>query len=305
VFLAAAAASAATLLMLAPVIVRKLDFSFDRPLYKELLRFGLPLIPAGLASMVVQVIDRPILMALTSGAAVGIYTANYKLGIFMQMVVNMFDMAWRPFILPRGDEPGVKKLIARVLTYFCAGGAFVVLAVSLFIKDLVALPLMGGKPLIHPSYWPGLPIVPVVLLGYFFNGVYYNFLAPINLAKRNDLVVIATALGAVVNVAANLLLIPRLDIMGAAWATLAAYFAMALALYALGNQVFPVEYEWPRLARLAGVFAVCGVLARWAADGTAATRAGVLLSLPVLLGAVGFFSPEELAAARRRLSRFA
>ena len=305
VFLAAMAASSATLTMLAPVVAKKLEFKFDRPLHKEMLHFGLPLIPAGIASMVVQVIDRPIMMRMSGDAAVGIYTANYKLGIFMQLIINMFDMAWRPFILPRAESPDVKRLIARVLTYFCAGSAVVVIAVSLFIRDVVALPLLGGKPLIHPDYWSGLPVVPWVLLAYFFNGVYYNFLTPVNLAKRNDLVAVATALGAIVNVAAILILLPRWGIVGAAAATLLAYVVMACVLYFLAQKVYPVDYEWARLTRVAAAFSASGALAWYFWDSPLWSRGLIVLTIPVILAASGFVAEDERAALRRRLARSA
>ncbi|MEJ2618575.1 MAG: oligosaccharide flippase family protein, partial [Ignavibacteriaceae bacterium] len=62
----------------------------NNDLIKMLLKFGLPYFPAGLASMLVQGIDRPILSHLTDLSTVGIYNACYKLGIFMMLFVNMF-----------------------------------------------------------------------------------------------------------------------------------------------------------------------------------------------------------------------
>src|SRR5207237_6961514 len=100
-----------------------------------------------------------ILMKLTNDATVGVYSANYRLGIFMMLVVNMFDAAWRPFFLDHAKSPEAPKLFARVTTLFIAGSGLVVLALSLFIGDLVRLPVMG-RPLIHPDYWSGLPVVP-------------------------------------------------------------------------------------------------------------------------------------------------
>jgi len=305
VFLANLAASSATLTLLTPVIAQKLQLAFDKGLYRSLLRFGLPLIPAGLASMMVQVIDRPILKALTDDAAVGVYQANYRLGFFMMMVVNMFDMAWRPFYLQKARDPQAKELLARVLTYFVLGGSMIVLGLSLFIADIVALPLLGGKPLIHPDYWSGLPIVPVVLLAYLFNGIYINLLAPVTLANRSEFVAYATGLGALVNVAANLFLIPRWGIMGAAAATLAAYAAMAGFLFYLGRGIYPLPYEYRRLARIGiclGTFSLAAMACRPYISSTpswTAFRLGLLAAMPLTLLVTGFFNEEELLVLKR------
>lgn len=116
VFWASAAASAATLALLVPVIASKLRARPDGALGLAMLRFAAPYVPAGLASMAVQVIDRPILLRLTDPATVGVYQANYRLGIFMALAVNMFDAAWRPFFLERAGRPDAPGILARVLT---------------------------------------------------------------------------------------------------------------------------------------------------------------------------------------------
>ncbi|MGH2567689.1 MAG: lipopolysaccharide biosynthesis protein, partial [Bacteroidota bacterium] len=97
VLLANLAASLLTFLVLLKLTGHQLVPKFSSKLYRELLRFGLPYIPAGLAGIALQVIDRPILKALTDDATVGVYQANYRLGVLMMLVVSMFDYAWRPF----------------------------------------------------------------------------------------------------------------------------------------------------------------------------------------------------------------
>ncbi len=103
-----------TLVLLLPTeFFRISHLNFAAKLYTALLKFGLPYIPAGLAAMMVQVIDRPILLALTNESTVGIYQANYRLGIFMMLVVSMYDYAWRPFFLTHANEPDAKQLFCK------------------------------------------------------------------------------------------------------------------------------------------------------------------------------------------------
>lgn len=301
VFLASLLAACASFAMVAPVLMTRLELRFDRELYRKLLRFALPLVPAGLASMMVQVIDRPILKHLTDDSVVGVYQANYRLGILMMMVVNMFDAAWRPFFLQRSTRPDAKELFARVLTYFALGAGLVLLFITFFIEDLVALPLLGGQPLIHRAYWGGLAIVPVVTLGYLFNGLYVNFLAPVTLAKRTDLVAYATATGAVVNISANFLLIPRFGMMGAALATLVAYVAMAAVLYVMGRRVYPIPYEFGRLAHLGACLAALA-FAFYRLPPLMTVKVLLLAALPLTLWATGFFDAAELSALRGAFS---
>jgi O-antigen/teichoic acid export membrane protein len=268
---------------------------------------ALPLVPAGLSSIAVQVIDRPILKFLAGDAAVGLYQANYRLGIFMMMAINMFDAAWRPFFIERAKKTGTPEILARVLTYFVLAASFLLLLIGLFVGPAATLALFKGRPLIHPAYWEGLPIVWVVTLGYLFNGIYINMLAPVTIAKKSRTIAYATALGAAVNVASNFILIPPWGLMGAALATLAAYATMAAALFLMGRSLYPVPYEGRRLMHIAlglafsaGGAYLCGV---GIASGGLFLRFLWLVAFPLTLAATGFLREDEISALKRWASR--
>ncbi|MBI5242146.1 MAG: oligosaccharide flippase family protein [Elusimicrobia bacterium] len=303
VFLASLTASAATLAVLAPVISLKMRPLFLKDLYKELLRFGWPLVPAGLGSMAVQVIDRPILLRLADESTVGIYQASYRLGIFMQLIVNMFDQAWRPFFLQKAKDPDSGAIFGRILTYYAACGFWIVLILSLFIPDIARLSI-GGRAIIHESYWPGLSIVPIVLAAYLLNGIYDNFMASVTLSKRTDVLPWVTLLGAAVKILGTFALVPYWRMMGAAWATFLAYGAMAAALGIIGRRVYPIPYERGRLAHVAlaaaatTAFAYAASLCSSAILWTGARLAAVL-AFPALLYWTHFLSEDE----RRLLDR--
>jgi O-antigen/teichoic acid export membrane protein len=261
IFLAGIVSSAFVLVLLLPHVLKNLSFEWTESLLPALLRFGLPSVPAGLASMMIQVVDRPILKSLSGDAAAGIYQANYRLGIFMMLIVSMFDFAWRPFFLTHAPDPDARKLFARVLTYFCLIATAVFLVLTLFLRDIVTLPLFWGYSLLARPYWAGLWVVPPVLLGYLFLGVYNNFMAGVYIEKRTNVLPGLTFTGAAVNVAANYLLIPRFGMVGAAAATFLAYFIMAVVAYFVVHRFYPVPYEWGRVVKI--VFSAALVVVLW------------------------------------------
>jgi O-antigen/teichoic acid export membrane protein len=309
VFVSGLAASAVTLLALLPTIVRNFSWEFDGSLYAALLKFALPYIPAGLATQAIQVIDRPIMRALTDDATVGIYQANYRLGIFMMLIVQMVDFAWRPFYFSIAGEPNAREVFARTLTYLVLVMTGVFLLLTLFIRDLVAIHLFGHY-LIHPSYWGGLGVVPIVLLGYMFLGISNNFSAGVYIEKKTQYLPVITFIGAGVNIAANYLLIPTMGVLGGAWATLLAYLAMALVLYGVAQRVYPVVYEFGRLLKIAAAAAVIVILfllLPFAAMGTWAAlilKAGLVLLFPGLVVMMKFFEKGEKAFIKELFSRF-
>lgn len=238
-----------TLILLIPTIITNFRLNFHFYLLKRLLKFGLPYLPAGLALMFVQVIDVPILEKLTNVETVGIYKANYKLGIFMMLFVGMFQYAWQPFFLNNSKVENIKEVFAKVLTYFLVVGSFLLILISLFIEDIIKISFLGYH-LIGPKYWAGIPIIPIVLLGYLFNGMYVVFSAGIYIKEKSIYAPIVAGFGAGINILSNFLLIPAYNIIGAALATLFSYLVMALGYYLVTQKYYKINYEYTKVLKI-------------------------------------------------------
>jgi O-antigen/teichoic acid export membrane protein len=243
VFISNLISSFVTFLMLLPILSKNISFKFNKELVKELLKFSIPYIPAGIAANLVQIIDRPILKYLTDDKTVGIYTANYKLGIFMMLVVSMFEFAWRPFFLNNAKEPDAKNLFSKILTIFVLVASFLFLVISFFISDIVKMDLPFNIHLIGKAYWTGLEIVPVILFSYLLYGMYVNFMAGIYIEKKTKYLPLITGLGAAANIISNFILIPKLSYMGAAISTLISYAVMMIGIYLVSQKFYKINYE--------------------------------------------------------------
>lgn len=253
------AASVISLLLLVPTILKYFRFKFHFQLFKRLLKFGLPYLPGGLAFMLVQVIDVPILEKLTDLKTVGIYKANYKLGIFMMLFVNMFQYAWQPFFLHNAKEANAKEMFSKVLSYFTLVGTSILIVLSLFITDIAQIQI-GGYSLIGSKYWSGLHIVPIILLSYLINGMYIIFSAGIYIEEKSIYVPVIAGAGAIINITLNFALIPLLNITGAALATLASYLVMASGYYFVTQKFYKVKYELNRIGKIFIGVALAGVI---------------------------------------------
>ena len=122
IVLAGVISSASAFLIFSPSVAasfRSMKERFDRRgLLREMLGFGLPTVPSSFSAIVVQVVDRPILLILTSSATVGLYQTNFKLAIPLLMFITVFEYAWKPFFLNHRDDADAKPLFSRVLTLF-------------------------------------------------------------------------------------------------------------------------------------------------------------------------------------------
>jgi O-antigen/teichoic acid export membrane protein len=163
-------------------------------------------------------------------------------------------------------------------------------------------------------------VIAFTAIGVFFQGVYLLTSIGLNITKQTRYYPVATISASALNVALNLMLIPRFGMYGAAWANGAAYAALAALGYALSQRVYPVAYEWGRLARV-GAAAVAAYIAaillpriHLALDPRStlapvpdllARGLTVIGVFAAILAATGFFHADELRrlGALRRRSR--
>ncbi len=259
IFLANLYASVLTLIILLPVIWKWLRFQFQKYRLIESLKFGLPYIPAGLALLVMDQIGRFFLDRMIGKEATGLFSASYKLGMFMALIVAAFRFAWHPFFLSTSKEKNAPQIFARVLTYFLVVTGWVFVVISLFIDEIAHIQLFGVR-LFGQGFTAGLSIVPIVLLAYICYGMYIHFIVGVYLKKKTFYLPIVTGIGAAVGVLMNFILVPRFEIMGAAWATFSAYFMMAAVLYVVNRHLYPIRYEFLRILKIIFVVSLIFVI---------------------------------------------
>ena len=301
IFTANLIASGFTLIILMPIILRWLGARFHRETLMELFRFGLPYIPSTLSLVIMDQVGRFFLDRIAGEEATGIFSAAYKLGMFMALVVAAFRFAWHPFFLStvRDKPEEAPRVFGRVLTYFTLVTGFFFLLISYFIGEIVNFRI-AGFGLIGEEYTVGVPIVPVVMLAYILYGVYANFVVGIYIEKKTYYMPFITGIGALTGIVGNILLIPLLGIMGAAWSVFLAYAAMAATLFFVSRRLYRIPYEWGRIAKLVAVVGVFFFIGSSSpAMSHAVYRVILLLLVFPTLWAGGFFMPDEKNAIRR------
>jgi len=301
VFTANLIASVFTLITVAPILLKWLVPKFEKDTLFELLRFGLPYVPSGLSVIIMDQIGRFFLDRMIGKEATGIFSASYKLGMFMALVVAAFRFAWHPFFLSTSKQDDAPKIFARVLTYFLAVTGFVFLTISYFINEIIHFHLLGIS-LFGEGYTSGIRIVPIIMLAYIGYGIYVNFIVGVYLKKKTSILPFVTGIGALVSILANFLLIPHFGIVGAAWATFLAYASMTAALYLVSYRLYPIPYETGRILKLFGSGTLLFIL------GTLILSNGwiqlfLLISFPFLLWILGFFNKGEKLVVKQFLEK--
>jgi O-antigen/teichoic acid export membrane protein len=272
----------------------QLGLEFDRPLFRQMQKFGMPLVPSALALWTINFVDREFIVWYKDNAEVGVYSAAVKIAGVMTFVLIAFRTAWPAFAYSIDDEREARRAYAFVLTYLLAFASWVALALG-------GLAPWWTKLLTTPQYQRAEEAIGLLA---FAGAIYagYTVLAiGSGRARRTQLNWVVTGVGAAVNVGLNFWLIPAYGMVGAAISTAAAYLALFAGMTLYAQRVYPVPYQWRRVLTVVGAAIALDVAARAGGLGLLPSLA-LVAAYPLALALLGFYLPAERKRFRRLIA---
>ncbi|MBI5404448.1 MAG: oligosaccharide flippase family protein [Ignavibacteriae bacterium] len=218
-----------------------LKFSFQEA--KALVVYGNKFIYFGLFLLLIDVSDRFFLKYYFDESVVGIYSASYRLGTVMSLAIAAFRFSWTPYFLNIADNPDNKRIIPEIFTYFVFAGLILFLFFAFFTEPIVKFSI-GGYSLLDSKYYGGLVIIPIILLSYFFSGLFANMNVVPFYANKTSILLLISSEGLLLNVILNVILIPKYMMLGAAYSTLITYAVMFIHIYFLSQKIYKIKYQW-------------------------------------------------------------
>lgn len=245
IFVANIIASLLTFVALFPDYVY-LNWKIDSNLWKQMTRYGMPIMVAGIAFAINEQFDKILLSKLLpvtiAESEVGVYSACYKLGLFMVLYRTAYTLGIEPFFFSHADDKNAPKTYAMVTKYFVIFGSFILLSVIVFADLFKQLMIRDS------SYWVAMKVVPLIILANFFLGIYTNLSIWYKLIDKTYIGAYISIVGAIITLLLNFLLIPSMSYYGSAIATLAAYGSMMFISYYLGNKYYPIPYDLKKIS---------------------------------------------------------
>ena len=295
-----AIAAGLVLLLLLPQYRSVFQGHPSRDLLRQMLSFGLPFFPVLLSGWLIDASDRYLLELFRSRAEVGYYGLAYKIAQVMQIAVLAFSMGWAPLryrIFARPDAPDVYR---RLTTYYVLAAGVLGVGIAVFAREIVAL-------VSPPSYAPAADVVPLLVLAYALYGLYIMTVTGMGVTRKTAPMAWIGATAAVANIGLNLILIPPLGMQAAAATTVLANVVLAAGGWYYSNRVYPIPFEWTRVAQVVALAAlVVGAAALVSPGGTAAGIAWATLAWAVFLAALVVTKTvrrEEVQAAREAIGQ--
>ncbi|HEY6550311.1 MAG TPA: oligosaccharide flippase family protein [Solirubrobacterales bacterium] len=269
---------------------RRLSLRFERPLLRRLMRFGLPTMPAELSLYALNFVDRIIIVRTLGTTAVGLYSLAVKFAQGVNVLVRGFQLAWPPLAYSIRDDDEARRVYAVVVTLFAAGCAFVVTGMWLLSRWIV-------RALAAPEFYGSYKVIGLIATGVTLYALYMVLVVILGRTGRTEFNFPATAAALAANIALNLLLVPPLGIVGAGLALVASYIVVLALMYGFTQRLFPVPYEWGRLARVvvvsAGIVGLGELLLPTEGFLGLLARTALWLTYPLALLVTGFFNSGE------------
>ncbi len=268
----------ADIIILGPLLWRVghyLTWPIPPKLVTSMLIWGIPFVPASLATVILTLSDRLLLRYMDGFESAGIYSVGYKIAGVVFLLYTAFRFAWGPYMfeLARNNELA-NRTYPRVLTPLVG------------FLGIAAVGLVGISPelfdwFVGESFHAGRIVLVPVSSAAIFDAMSLFFGAGMQTRDRTIYIPFVTGFAAIINILLNIWLIPQFGFIGAGWATLISYIAMAYMSWRTGNPLMPVKYPWARLCGIIVVVAA-GQAGCWLMD-PLLSRLGVIIISAVII----------------------
>jgi len=271
-------------------LLKTLDFIFSIKEIKDLLGFGLPLVPAALAMFILTMSDRFFLMHYSNLENVGFYSIGYRFGMVIGILVGAFQKAWPSAMFTIARKENAKQIFSVNFTHFLFILFTVSLGLSLFSKEILRI-------MTTEKYLPGYKIIPLISLSFLCYGVYYYTSIGMNLKKKTIYQPVIVGISALLNLSLNWLFIPKWGTMGAATSTLISFIVLAIATNIISSRYYSISFQNHHILIIAITFLFTLILSYFVINKNIIQSIFIKLCLFflyfIILILLGFFKQDE------------
>lgn len=213
--------------------------------FSILLSYGIPVVLTVFATILIDWSDRIIIERSISLGAAGLYSAAFKLGTLINVLLILpFGQIWSPMMMEYRRHANIQEFFTRVISYFFVAGGLVIIVASLFIRNLLPLLIRSQR---HEEV---VSVMLLVMFGYLIYG-YTNICSAGLIYARKMYVFAYVYYGvAAIKFSLNMFVIPAFGLNGAALTTVLGNILIPAGLYIISRKYFPIQLEKRRLGIL-------------------------------------------------------
>ncbi len=283
---------------LMPYVVRNCELKFQKGMLMDMLNYGFPLMLASVSSVILLVTDRFMINSKSGLVDTGIYGLGYRIANTLRLVVTASVMAaLAPDRMKKMNDPDNGRFYAKALLYSGFVFAVLALAISLFSYEIIVIFAKSEV------YYDAQYVVPFIAVALFFGILKDNAVTGLSIYKKTKIIGGLISLTVFLNIGLNLMLIPLLNIYGAALATVLSQLFLLITIVIFAQKSYRIPYDWIKVVKMLLVGIGIILIGLFIADLNIWFRIGLkfllLISYPFVLYSLKFYDQDEVEAIKK------
>ncbi|WP_185851019.1 lipopolysaccharide biosynthesis protein [Blattabacterium cuenoti] len=227
IFFANMISSFSSFILITPILLKKVNIkNFNKVLAKKMLNYGIPIMLGTLSFSFNENLDKIFIKRWLSDEINGAYSACYKIASFMNLYIRAFRLGIEPFFFKKSEDYDAKYYYEEIIYLFIILGLIFYVLICGNISILVGF-------LIDKKYHTAISIIPIVMMGNLFLGIYTNLSIFYKIIDKPIIGTYISLIGVFVTILFNIIFIfiPHRNFLIPAWGTLTSYGSMVIVLY--------------------------------------------------------------------------
>ncbi|MEX2482964.1 MAG: flippase [Brumimicrobium sp.] len=215
----------------------QVGFKVSKKYLKDLMAFGVPLIPHAIGAVFITMSDRLFLTNMISIEEMGLYSVGFQVAQVISLVQTSFNQAWVPFFYGKlkEDKYETKIKIVKFTYLYFAAMIFIVILLTIFAPFIYSV-------FIGENFGESIKYVFLIALGFAFNGMYKMVVNYFFYLKKTRFIASITIVTAIINVVLNYYLILEFGAMGCAIATALAFFIQFILVWFFSARTYKMPW---------------------------------------------------------------
>ncbi|GBK99348.1 polysaccharide biosynthesis protein [Vibrio harveyi] len=220
------------------IFIRDKKIILSKPKYvREIVSFGVPLIPHLFGFFLINSLDRIVISNELGMTYAGIYMVAVQFSLAIHIIFDAQNKALVPWLfakLEKNNSKDKRRIVCLTYKYF---GLLVLVAILCFIVVPYVVLLVAGS-----GYEESASIVGYLCLGQIFNGMYLMVTNYIFFAKRTGVLSLVTVSSGILNIILLLFLVEQYGINGAAYSFVISKMCQFLGTWLLASKVYDMPW---------------------------------------------------------------
>jgi len=216
---------------------KMIQLNIKQSYIKDMLSYGIPLLPHSLAGWGKTSLDRLIIVHFLGLNELGIYTIAYQIASILNIILVAFNRAWTPYLYARLNNISkeTKYILVKYTYIYFILVCFLYLFLSLFIDNIF-------EYFIDATYSSAIILVPIIMSSFIFGGMYYMVGSYILYEKKTGVISKATVSSTLLHLILVYFSIQYYGLVGVAVSMVLSYFFNFIIVWYFSNQVFDMPW---------------------------------------------------------------